>query len=331
MHFVPTYPRFPPLTGILSPNCLTQVCRTWRDIALAIPTLWRAIPLSFNDINSERQAQIITDWLSRSRSCPLSIRIHEEEYPFLDALEAPMRHHARWECIKLNLSSSKLLALQGSLPLLRHLDLELNDDQSVAIDVVAFRDLPRLRSVVLNDIAASSVKLPWAQLTYLTLNRVYLHECVPVLRQTTNLVHCELRLFYTLNKDGNNITLPSLESLALTDPGHQPITKYLETFVVPALRSLRVPEPFIGADPVTMLASFMSKSCCKLQELCITGKLSVPKNTYQEVFPSIPKLSFRENFSSRYYDCMADEETSEVDDIGDSDSLDTTSTSSSEE
>ncbi|KAJ7932065.1 hypothetical protein B0H13DRAFT_809491, partial [Mycena leptocephala] len=40
MRFLPTYPRFPPFTGILSPTILTQICRKWREIALGTPALW---------------------------------------------------------------------------------------------------------------------------------------------------------------------------------------------------------------------------------------------------------------------------------------------------
>ncbi|KAJ7020267.1 hypothetical protein C8F04DRAFT_909373, partial [Mycena alexandri] len=47
IHFLPVYPECPPPAGILSPTNLTQICRQWRDIALAIPTLWRAMRLSF--------------------------------------------------------------------------------------------------------------------------------------------------------------------------------------------------------------------------------------------------------------------------------------------
>ncbi|KAJ7728040.1 hypothetical protein B0H14DRAFT_2237452, partial [Mycena olivaceomarginata] len=40
IHFLPIYPTCPPLTGVLSPIILTQICRGWREIALASPALW---------------------------------------------------------------------------------------------------------------------------------------------------------------------------------------------------------------------------------------------------------------------------------------------------
>jgi hypothetical protein len=46
IHFLPIYPTCPPLTGPLSPILLTHICGGWREIALALPVLWRAITMS---------------------------------------------------------------------------------------------------------------------------------------------------------------------------------------------------------------------------------------------------------------------------------------------
>ncbi|KAK6977983.1 F-box domain-containing protein, partial [Favolaschia claudopus] len=47
LRFLPPYPKPPPLTGILSPTSLTQICRQWRNIALSTPALWRAIDVLY--------------------------------------------------------------------------------------------------------------------------------------------------------------------------------------------------------------------------------------------------------------------------------------------
>ncbi|KAJ7844643.1 hypothetical protein B0H13DRAFT_126558 [Mycena leptocephala] len=298
MHFVPKYPCFPPLTGKLSPNILTQICRRWRELALATPPLWSAISLSDNDMPFARLAHICDIWLSRSRACPLAIQFQfdEDDYRVYvsQALAAVCPHRARWECVKLYISQSDLPTIQGRLPLLRHLDLEVHDDPPTT--PVTFRDVPMLRGVVINDIAASSVILPWEQLTSVTLNRVYLREFVPVLQQTPKLVHCRLHIFFSLDDDSDpqiNITLPCLESLALNDPGYdQPVTKYLGIFILPALRNLKVAEQFLGSTPIDSLTSFISKSGCTLQEVHIIGGRSVQEDPYRDAFPSIPKFSF---------------------------------------
>ncbi|KAJ7246231.1 hypothetical protein C8J57DRAFT_1140777, partial [Mycena rebaudengoi] len=45
VHFLPIYPLRPPLAGLFSPALLGQICRNWREIALEIPCLWRAIEI----------------------------------------------------------------------------------------------------------------------------------------------------------------------------------------------------------------------------------------------------------------------------------------------
>ncbi|KAJ6585676.1 hypothetical protein B0H19DRAFT_1059876 [Mycena capillaripes] len=55
---------------------LTQICRTWRELALHVPELWASISVSFTEEhdNVERVTQISREWLSRAgNTYPLSI------------------------------------------------------------------------------------------------------------------------------------------------------------------------------------------------------------------------------------------------------------------
>ncbi|KAJ7871603.1 hypothetical protein B0H13DRAFT_2554396, partial [Mycena leptocephala] len=256
-----------------SPTVLTHVCRRWREIALGTPALWSAISASYHDDTPLKQKiQIFDLWLKRSRFCPLSLRI-EAETGVAKILAAVVHHRARWEYLELYLPPSHLPIINGPMPLLRHLDLFLNDPV-VATEVLALREVPLLRTAVLNNAAASSVILPWAQLTSLTLINVYLHTCVPILQQTSNLVRCELVVCYDSDnhKHGPDITLPYLESLTLVDPGtNGPVTDSLEKFIVPALHRLEVSKEFLGPSPFDSLTGFISKSGCKLEEVHIGG------------------------------------------------------------
>ncbi|KAF8207674.1 hypothetical protein K438DRAFT_342392 [Mycena galopus ATCC 62051] len=293
---LPPYPRCPPLTGPLSPTSLTHICRQWREIAVSTPALWRAIPLSLSKhLPFERQAHIWDLWPKRSGSCPLSIECDDDEEKRL--LKAATPHRTRWEYLKLRTFGSQPPAIAGGMPLLRHLDLQLYDSEGppFAANAITFHDLPLLRSAVLDDIATFWVILPWAQLTSLALNRVYLHECVPILQQTCNLVHCELHIYSYPGGSGDIVTLPRLESLVFNDPSavtHP--TQYLESFATPALCSLRIQEQSLGRKPVHSLTEFISRSECKLQEVCITGRRVVARKSYREGLPSIPRLAFNE-------------------------------------
>jgi hypothetical protein len=303
LHFLPNYPNCPPLTGNFSPTLLTQICRIWREIALDTSALWREIALSDepDDIPFERQADIGDVWLSGSGRCPLSICLDGNYDGNAVLLAAIVPHRERWEYLKLNLSLSLPPTIAGPMPLLRHLDFEVREfaDDTDVVQVVLL-ELPLLRTSILNDLAASRVVLPWAHLTSLTLKHVFPQEWIPILQQTSNLVHCDLRLYpiYGQSPEIPDITLPHLESLIMTetepDEGITP-SRYF-TFIVPALRSLQIPERFLGEHPIDALTALMSKSGCSLEIVYITGqRISVTKDSlqYLQAFPALSKMSLR--------------------------------------
>jgi hypothetical protein len=76
------------------------------------------------------------------------------------------------------------------------------------------------------------------------------------------------------------------------------VTDFLETLIVPALRSLEILEQLLDADPIELLTVFISKSSCKLEELLITGTGSVPLSSYCNAFPSIRNISFKGRVSN---------------------------------
>jgi len=315
IHYLPPYPVCPPLTGLSSPTLLTGICREWRQIALDTPELWRAIPLLFHrrlkDYYSERQA-CIDMWLRRSRSCPLSFEVESDDAVCVPGILAIVTNHcARLEYLNLHLYQSYITTIEVPMPLLRHLELRL--DGSPSVDLLVCREAPLLRTVILNDVATLHVTLPWAQLTAVTLEPVYSSECVPILQQTSNLTHCELGLVCDDNGLPPKVQLPRLESLILRELGDEAIEGYLETLVVPALRSLHVPENFLGPNPIDALASFITKSGCKLQDVDITGPISVIRDLrqYRFAFPSISKLSLH----GYAYGADHDEKVFEVDEL----------------
>ncbi|KAF7353347.1 F-box domain-containing protein [Mycena sanguinolenta] len=303
IHVPPPYPGGAWLAGTPSPTSLAQVCREWRQIALSIPALWIAINLSNNRTPVEQRAYLCDLWLQWSRYRPLSI-----EYDALQdravglstmkvmALVASIL--ARVEHLKLGVSLDECSAIEGSsMPLLHHLDLNATTHSGFTTPVsFGERELPLLRSVVLNRIATMHARLPWARLTSLVVSRVYLHECVPILSQTSSLIHCELRLHYSFHHGHNDvITLSCLESLVLTClDGKYCIAcpKLLESFITPRLRRLRLPERFLGHEPPRSLTDFISKSGEMLQEVCITNQRAVPRNSYRDAMESIPRVSF---------------------------------------
>ncbi|KAJ6512598.1 hypothetical protein C8R45DRAFT_960835 [Mycena sanguinolenta] len=302
VHTLPPYPLCPALLGTDPPTTLTHICRKWREIALATPELWRAIRV--NDFYAPRRP-ISEAWAKRSGSFPLSINIDigrsGEIYPEL------LDRRVRWEHLTLNVYAPVVLIIDGPLPLLHHLELAQHDE----IGRFELRDATQLRSVVFRYKFSKEVTLPWQQLTRMTIDHIRADRCLPILQQTTNLVHCDLALWFPVNYELNDeprphITLPFVETFVFNISPQNIGTQLLDLFTMPTLRSLTVPERCLGLDPVVFLNAFLAKSHCRLQYLDITGRRSRIRSTYRTAFPSIPNLVFNRS----YFGESSDEEDS---------------------
>ncbi|KAF7353341.1 F-box domain-containing protein [Mycena sanguinolenta] len=303
LHVPSPYPGVPSLIETRSLASLTCVCRKWRDIALSIPSLWRAINLFNQDTPLQQRAHICDLWLKRSRSCSLSIEFNGIGGGVLaisKIIELIAPHRPRLKHLKLFVNNLDVCAFywQGTMPVLHHLDLDVLCFSS---ELVSFGGLPLLRSVVLNGVASQSVRLPWAQLTSLVLHKVTLEAFIPILSQTSNLLHCELHLRNPVFDSDGVATVPFLESLVLkAQQDDHPAFEYLKFFITPALSNLTIPERFLGLEPLRSLTDFIPKSGGKLRDVCITGRKLVPKNLYREALQSVPRLSFSQReFSGR--------------------------------
>ncbi|KAJ7127294.1 hypothetical protein C8R43DRAFT_1134790 [Mycena crocata] len=280
MHFLPVYPLCPPFLGLLSPIILTQVCHAhqWREIALATPALWRAVTLGWPNRQTgyNQPNKLLELWIMRSHTCLLWIHIIDLPYKFAKILIA---HRTRWEFLQVNWDVVRdfPVLLANPMSSLRHLELTHND-------LLTCR-LKRFTAWVV---------LPWSQLTSLTLTWVFPSASTPVLQQAVGLIYCDVTII-SVPEDGREacITLPRLETLVLLGEEWQhAVLDYMETLVVPELRTLHVLAEFLGADPIHTLTSFIERSGCTLQGLHIIGqgRGSTTMNAYREAFPSIPTL-----------------------------------------
>ncbi|KAJ6487805.1 hypothetical protein C8R45DRAFT_930036 [Mycena sanguinolenta] len=281
---IPEYPSPPPLTGLLSPTTLTHVCHRWREIALSIHALWRGILVPAYFRNKAYLLSILESWLSRSGCLPLSVLMED----MLDVLAEEcvaflVLHRARWEYVTLTvLNESIVHSIQGAMPLLRQFEIRSNGYQPPP-SLIRFCEIPRLRSATVWELQRPiDVFLPWSQLTSLTL--IYVDEWAAILKQTINLVHCHLFPREEEDLIVPDIRLPVLESLVLSPfvVPDEPPTNLLAALITPALRTLDVPETFLRPDPIATLTSFISKSGCHLQKICITGDTrTVPQKMYR--------------------------------------------------
>ncbi|KAK7018474.1 hypothetical protein R3P38DRAFT_3200845 [Favolaschia claudopus] len=195
-----------------------------------------------------------------------------------------------WQSFQLALAAT-LPTIEGEFPLLRYLDIELGCE---APREIQFLDAPMLRSVVLDGLAVEWVtRLPWTQLTTLSLHDIAFEDCVPVLPKATNLLDCRLDMSEDLiSSKASPIVLPCLKSLKAEADDY--IEGFLASFTLPALSSLTVCHELLGLDAVPSLKSFVARSGCNLQHLhmtCITATQFV-EESYRVALPSIRKIDF---------------------------------------
>ncbi|KAJ7639423.1 hypothetical protein FB45DRAFT_426620 [Roridomyces roridus] len=287
VNFLPSYPVPPPFQGPLSPLHLTQICRKWRDIALACPTLWRAIKLPrAHGVAAPQIMELADRWLSRSGCGALSIGIDGSSSPAPETLA--LKYRARWEFVRLyheHDCRQDFRTLQGPMPLLRDLDVS-----SYRAFVLTRDDAPLLRAVrIRRGTPLTGLVMPWVQLTWLKVDGIEIQECVPILQQASNLTSCGLRIRRLENPVVlPDIHLPFLKTLRLLTP-HKPVLKVLNALVVPKLRHLSIEHRALGTWPVDTLAALVSKSGCRLQLLRIYTAVQIPEGSlqaYRNVCPS---------------------------------------------
>ncbi|KAJ7186502.1 hypothetical protein C8R46DRAFT_276105 [Mycena filopes] len=297
---LPKYPLCPPLTGNLSPAVLTHVCRRWREVAVADPSLWRAIAVLFDDYRIDQEpfdiVHLVDIWLKRSGQYPLSLHLTGQgnsdwatrQFPHVLALA--VSHSSRWEHVELNIPRRALRTVVGPFPLLRHLDVGLTGPD------LSMSGMPLLRTVILDlDYPVTSlIALPWAQLTSLMLNNATAGECVSILQATPDLVHCTVcDVAPSRFEDLQHVTLLSLQSLTLDSGWVSTLPDLLAVLVVPALHILQIRDYCLGENPPETLALFITTSGCRLEELRVTGKPSAERQeVHCRAFPSIPKILF---------------------------------------
>ncbi|KAJ7727241.1 hypothetical protein B0H16DRAFT_1591126 [Mycena metata] len=292
IHFLPVYPRCPPLGGLGSPILLTQICRDWREIALATRRLWRAISVDTHWIVFPREVARTRIWLQRSHPLPVSLRCGPPIAFPAAFFRAITPYRQRWAYLDLRLQDDTQLAAlcDGPTPLLKCLDLSLNSKMTHVDPVVAFSDAPLLHTVLL-DFPAAMLTLPWAQLTSLTLKLVDAPKHLSILKLASNLrdLHLVLEQKTFGSLQGADILIPRLESLKLCAKLDRPLGA---TFILPALRHFAIVE-YLNPEPIAALADFIaSAGCTQLDELSITvpDSASISKDAYpayRKAFPGV--------------------------------------------
>ncbi|CAA7270722.1 unnamed protein product [Cyclocybe aegerita] len=204
---------------------LSRVCRSWRACALESPQLWATLPIirlpnagSLNATKAMRQRTGILEYLSRSDNAPLRFRLsiplpiaHDIDTTPFDVVA---QQAERWGEVAISAMITSLLFLndvEGRLPLLERLAINITAKTPDSVNIDMFADAPRLRHVSLTgSLDGVSVLLPTDQLvsfkTSSTTLCLQVLSTIPPLLETLDVICADAQLL-------RSVTLRSLTSL----------------------------------------------------------------------------------------------------------------------
>ncbi|KAF9533768.1 hypothetical protein CPB83DRAFT_844497 [Crepidotus variabilis] len=302
------------------PLLLTGVCHYWRDLALTTPRLWasihiaipatpRAVDLSgaslepVSDFRRDALLEVITVWLSRSGSCPLSISIYDprfgggaikESLPFFNAV---VLHSSRWRKLTLNgegAALAKFDELEASqVPLLEEVDLNI---YSIGAQLMGLQPggtishhpswtrfglltAPTIRKLKLS-IKPNEIPLLWTNLFHISIGiisgaQIDSQDSLQILRLCPNLTTARFQIQHNTLVHDHPLPFISnrLKQLTLyffrSEPG---AFIFFNTLRTPALQSLTVhgyePSTEIGLEPFLKFVRQVNS----VQRLCISAR-----------------------------------------------------------
>ncbi|KAJ7672435.1 hypothetical protein DFH06DRAFT_92943, partial [Mycena polygramma] len=326
VHLLPAYPRLPLAKDLLALAQLGENCRTWREVSLSTPSLWRAMSVSVPDTHTMRaigmlgrlpkviggEIRALKTCLKRSGALGLSIALdirlinQEQLVPLIETVSA---HSSRWEHLKIFSSPNHISSIQGPFSSLRSLKIcSSYDEYDNFVDRVrkltVCGSAPVLRRVMLAQYSKKHhLSLPWSQLVVLIVDTIRAEDSAHVLTLAHNLVYCRLTISGQFIPSSVAI-FPRLETLVLRAlvPGQRvnPAHGFLGSLTLPALRRLQISKTLLLPDPISTLRALISRSDCTLQCLHILAPrppVIDPCGPYRQAWPAVQISSGKQRLS----------------------------------
>lgn len=187
-----------------------QVCKRWRDVSISRGRSWSFIYVPTSRRTIAFTSEMTRLWLLRSDGCPLHVmlgpRLASDLLTFNDSSPSSegyiykqiATHSDRWKSlVAKGLSFAQLSYLsdaQSRLPTLESLSISVLD---IPVPINIFEFAPKLRHVIFHGSPHHSrikFRLPWNQLSSLTLTFIEVSDMLNILRQCLNLEQCALKV-----------------------------------------------------------------------------------------------------------------------------------------
>ncbi|KIM90607.1 hypothetical protein PILCRDRAFT_189544 [Piloderma croceum F 1598] len=180
-----------------------NICRKWREVALATPRMWTSISLNVADGYEEAELAMVSAWLERSAGCLLRLRLVRKSLtPVPAIIDAIIAHSHRCEHLNFVMPFAMIYCLAPAkhrFPQLQSLEIGCPPDEDLpwTMPLEAFEVAPQLRCLVIgNNVSPFFLRVPWSQLEYVhnTTCTVRSDECLEILRLSSNAENIQLEL-----------------------------------------------------------------------------------------------------------------------------------------
>lgn len=273
------------------PLLLSQICRYWRDTALATPLLWGSLSVD----NNQPGIPLLQSWLSRSCCTPLSLRLKLNPSPtnadYVGAvLSLFARHHDRWQILDLRLNdvlANKLctmLAGSSTVPIRRiRLDTKLCSVTIISKMFFVLERFPNLQEIIyanfnrnsfLSDAICGSPL--WSRLTCINIGATLSQfDCISFLSQCTSATSITFQNIYSFEDEEMppltiHIYLPHLQHLDIVVSTVDVCGTILTYLTCPSLSALSITTVSnASSGSPAHLGAFLIRSACPLYLLDI--------------------------------------------------------------
>ncbi|KAK7464863.1 hypothetical protein VKT23_006068 [Stygiomarasmius scandens] len=274
----------------------SHVCSVWRELVRSTPHLWSSLSIRLNyKISSSPQPNqirpFVTTHLELSQKLPLDLDITvlsdadgvkwRRIYLFLS--ESLVQHSHRWQTVRLqaDLFLPHFIFEENfpfKLPLLRTLDLHGQIDSNKGLVLDAFSNAPSLRILRVQSPQAGSraLKLPWKQISNLTIESALLPFA---LEQTSLAVNADKITFWGCYRDPEEDdeipvrtlrhNLSSLSIIVDYDDSDFLDFPVFELLTLPNLSHLSISRDY--EIDLSVFDSFLSRSSCVITSLSLFG------------------------------------------------------------
>jgi hypothetical protein len=289
-----------------TPLVLGKVCSTWRRIAWSTPRLWNTISLRRPQYSSVH-IELLGEWLERSGQCLLYIHITYPGFhngltqvkttPLWQIVHLLSSFSKRWGKLDLDFSDfilfEKFCSISGphDLPLLSSLSIKLGRTMDPHHFIQPFRQAPELLSLRLSGAASlKSLILPIHRLTRVWLGYTPLDECLDLLRDNPQLVHCTFDCIERGSNTQNlsHVSTNQLESLDLYLGDRRAASDLFDYLTIPSLNELAI-HTYVFQFRTSSFISFIERSGCVLQRLSLSSA-TISEKEFVDCMRVIPSL-----------------------------------------